>query len=244
MTPALIVALALSLTSAPEDKVVKQTFGSGEKIRTYYLLVPQSAIKSAPAPMIVLLHGSGRDGRSLIDKWEPLAKKEGIVLAAPDAIARDGWNTAEDGPEFLYNLTEMLRVQHDVDPRRIYLFGHSAGAIHGLAMAVLESEYFAAVAAHAGVLLPDMVPFIERAPRKTPIAIWVGTNDALFPVQAVRSTRDTLNARGFSAQLTEIAGHTHWYYDRAPEINKSVWEFLQKHKLSEDPKYQQYAIVK
>ena len=36
------------------------------RTRTYYLLVPESAKKIAEPPMIVLLHGSGRDGRSLL----------------------------------------------------------------------------------------------------------------------------------------------------------------------------------
>ena len=146
----------------------------------------------------------------------------------------------EDGPDFLYGLIEMLRVQHPIDPRRIYLFGHSAGAIHALAMGVLESEYFAATAVHAGALSDGMIPFLERAPRKIPIALWVGTNDRFFPLTAVRATRDALKLHGFAAELTEISGHTHAYYDRALEINKKVWEFFQKHRLDGDPTFQRY----
>jgi predicted esterase len=111
-------------------------------------------------------------------------------------------------------------------------------------MGVLESEYFAAVAAHAGVLSEEVAPFIERAPRKTPIAMWVGTNDSLFPLTPVRATRDALNSRGFSVDLVEIKGHTHRYYDRASEINKDVWTFLQLHRLPGDPKYQEYAVAR
>jgi pimeloyl-ACP methyl ester carboxylesterase len=177
---------------------------------------------------------------SLIEPWAPLAKQHGIILAAPDAFVRQVWSMREDGPDFLYSLIEMLRVQLPVDPQRIYLFGHSAGAIHGLMMGILESEYFAATAVHAGRLSDGMIPFIERAPRKIPLAIWVGTNDQLFPLSDVRATRDALTARGFAAELTEISGHTHAYYDRALEINKKVWEFLEKHRLDDDPKFQRY----
>ena len=109
-------------------------------------------------------------------------------------------------------------------------------------MAVLESEYFAAIAAHAGVLTEEMAPFIPQAPRKTPIGLWVGTNDALFPLEPVRATRDAFNKHGFSVDLVEIKGHTHRYYDRASEINKDVWMFLKLHQLQGEPKYQEYAI--
>jgi poly(3-hydroxybutyrate) depolymerase len=238
------VAFAIPLSAHGADKMTRETFDSGGRKRTYYLLVPEAAKKTPAPPMIVLLHGSGRDGRSLLEKWEPLAKKEGVILVGPDALTSDGWRVPEDGPDFLHELVEMLAFQLDVDKRRIYLFGHSAGAGHGLVMALLESEYFAAVAVHAGSLPDSALPLIERAPRKTPIAIWVGTNDALFPLRVVRATRDALNAQGFAAQLTEISGHTHWYYDRAGDINKKVWAFLQQHVLVNEPRYERYHFAR
>jgi poly(3-hydroxybutyrate) depolymerase len=239
-TIAIAVAAVAMQTSPPPDKIVKETFGAGGKTRAYYLLVPASVKSDEPAPLLVLLHGSGREGRSLMGPWASLAKQHGIILAAPDSSVREGWSMHADGPGFLYALIEMVRVQHPVDARRIYVFGHSAGAVHGIAMSILESEYFAAAAVHAGTLPPQVVPFLERAPRKIPIAIWVGTHDPLFPLPAVRATRDALQGSGFPVALTEVAGHTHAYYDRAMQINLEVWEFLQKHQLGADPKYQQY----
>ena len=235
--------LAALLTASPADsaeKMTKETFGSGGQTRTYYLLVPEAAKKLERAPLLVLLHGSGRDGRSLLEKWESLAKKEGIILVGPDSLTRNDWRIPEDGPQFLYDLVEMLAVQLDIDRRRVYLFGHSAGAGHALIMSLIESEYFAAVAVHAGALPESAFPFIARAPRKMPIGIWVGTNDAYFPLKVVRATRDALKGGGFAPELTEIPGHTHWYYDRGPEINKKVWAFLQPHVLSVEPKYEKY----
>ena len=85
---------------------------------------------------------------------------------------------------------------------------------------------------------------IEMAKRKIPIAIFVGTNDSFFPLPVVRATRDALNAKGFNAELTEIKDHTHWYYDKAPEINRSAWEFLKKHELTRDPVYDEYEFNK
>jgi poly(3-hydroxybutyrate) depolymerase len=233
-----VASLILPLVASAADKVTKETLVSGGRSRTYYLFVPQSVRKMGPAPLLVLLHGSGRDGRSLTDKWESVAKKEGIILVGPDALPGAGWQIPNDGPDYLHDLVEELKQQLNIDPRRVYLFGHSAGAGHALMMAVLESEYFAAVAVHAGAMHESNFRWIERAPRKTPIAIWVGTRDNLFPLPVVRATRDALKAGGFAPELTEISGHTHWYYDRAPQINRSVWTFLRQHALTAEPRYE------
>jgi poly(3-hydroxybutyrate) depolymerase len=245
---AILAALSIAVlgwpsASAAAEKPTKETLSFEGQNRTYYLFVPASASQK-PAPMIVLLHGSGRDGRSLLDKWQSLASKEGIILAGPESLDRQGWDPTTDGPAFLYDVIETIKAKHIVDPRRVYLFGHSAGAIHGLTMAVLESEYLAAVAVHAGVLHKVMEPQMKTAPRKVPIAIWVGTNDSFFPVPAVRATRDTLVEGGFSVELTEIKNHTHAYYDRSDEINKDVWAFLQKHVLAADPVYKTWTFTR
>jgi len=126
----------------------------------------------------------------------------------------------------------------------MYIFGHSAGAIHGLDLGVLESEYFAAVGVHAGIVSAELQDLLERAPRKIPMAIWVGTNDNFFPLAAVRQTRDALNAHGFNAQLTEIKNHTHDYYSSSADINKQAWAFLQQHTLAADPRFQSYDVKK
>ena len=75
-----LAVLLIPISAGAADKMTKETFVSGGQPRTYYLLAPDAAKKAAPAPLLVLLHGSGRDGRSLLEKWEPLAKKEGIIL--------------------------------------------------------------------------------------------------------------------------------------------------------------------
>jgi poly(3-hydroxybutyrate) depolymerase len=241
----LVLAAVLVAAPAPAaEKIVKETFGSGGRTRAYYLFVPDKARQDPAPPLIVLLHGSGRDGKSLVDKWAPLAKKEGVIIVGPDAFQRDGWRIPEDGPDFLHDLVELLRVQYSVDPGRVYLFGHSAGASHALVMAILESEYFAGIAIHAGALSSEQFAVIDRAKRKIPIAIWVGTDDNYFPLPLVRATRDAFNARGFSLVLNEMKGHTHWYYDEAPRINADAWTFLKGQRLAGEPRFEQYQFTR
>lgn len=234
--------LLIAFTSGWAQKITKESIRSGEKTRKYYLFVPDKI--DASVPVIVTLHGSGRNGLSLVETWKDIAKTERIIIAGPDALDSGGWRIPADGPDFIRDLIEALKAKYRIDDRRVYLFGHSAGAGQALYLSLLQSEYFAATAVHAGALAADDHDYIKAAARKIPIAIFVGTNDELFPLPTVRATRDALKSAGFRAELTEILGHTHWYYSRAPEINKSAWDFLKTGRLEADPKYQQYQWKK
>jgi tetratricopeptide (TPR) repeat protein len=227
-------------TLASAEKILKDSIVSEGKKRTFYLFVPETLQRSSGAPLVVLLHGSNRNGLSLVEKWTDLAKKEGIVLLGPDSADSSRWSIPGDGPVFLHELIESIKAKYPVSPRRIYLFGHSAGAVMALLLSVYESEYFAATAIHAGVLPPNSNPLLKQAKRKIPIYIQVGTVDPLFPLSDVRATRDAFKEEGFSVSLTEIPGHNHWYYDLAPQINLSAWEFLKSQELPSEPRYEQY----
>ena len=238
-------ALLIALYSIPvsSQEIAKELITAKGQTRAYYLFVPEKLDPKVRVPLVVLLHGSGRNGLSLAEKWKDLAKKEKIILVGPDASESQGWRIPEDGPAFIYELVEALKAKYPVNSRRVYLFGHSAGAGQALYLSLLESEYFAATAVHAGALQGrQFIEMIERAKRKIPIAIWVGTNDNFFPLPAVRATRDALNAQGFNSELTEIKGHTHWYYDKAPEINRNAFEFLKKYELNGEPVYEEYQF--
>ena len=233
----LILLICVSPTFAKDD-ITKELIKSNGKERAYYLYVP-STLKG-PAPLIVMLHGSNRTGVTLVEKWKDYAKKENFIIAGPDATNLRGWGSPQDGPEYLHDLIEELKSKYPINPRRVYLFGHSAGASFSLHMGLMESEYFAAVAIHAGALRSDDLRVIELAKRKIPISIQVGDSDQMVPLNIVRATRDALKEAGFTVDLIEIANHDHWYYDKASKFNQTAWEFLKKYELDADPKYQKY----
>jgi len=212
---------------------------SNGKTRVYYLYVPSTV--TSPAPLVITLHGSNRTGVTLVEKWKDYAKKQGIILAGPDSSNLAMWSAPTDGPDFLYELVEELKAKYPVNPRRVYLFGHSAGASFALHMSLMESEYFAAAAIHAGALrTQEEVKLIGLAKRKIPISIQVGDSDQFFPLKDVRATRDVLKEGGIPVDLIEIENHDHWYYDKASKFNQTAWEFLKKHELAGDPRYQKY----
>src|SRR6266550_5806760 len=171
----LLVAAALAFlsittaTATANDEITKELITSKGKTRAYYRYVPATVKAAAPAPLIVMLHGSGRVGMSLVEKWKDLAKKEGFIIAGPDSLDTRVWGMPQDGPDFLRDLVEELKTKYPINPRRVYLFGHSGGAVFALEMSLYESEYFAAAAIHAGALDSRSLELTNLAKRKTPI---------------------------------------------------------------------------
>lgn len=238
------ILLAVSPASVLCQKITKDTIVSEGKKRSFYLYVPATVKPEDRVPLLVLLHGSNHIGLSLAEKWKDLANKEGFIVVAPDSIDSAVWGIPADGPVFMRDLVEAMKSKYPVNPRRVYLFGHSGGAGFALLMALYESEYFASIAIHAGALNQSGVELIKIAKRKTPIHLQVGNRDPLFPVSIVRETRNALKAAGFPVELMEIPNHDHWYYDLAPKINLTAWEFLKAQELTNEPLFEEHNFKK
>jgi poly(3-hydroxybutyrate) depolymerase len=228
---ALLAAWVTSVPLGAADGIVARSLTSGGAKRTYALYAPAG---ESPRPLVILLHGSGGSGRLMVQRWTDLARREGIVVAGPDAKVPSRWQPPEDGPILLHDLVEELRPQH-VDPRRVYLFGHSAGAVFVLYMAPLESTYFAAAAIHAGAYGGEGdLGFLDSATRKIPLFVSAGASDDLYPPAAVLATARTLERAGFPVTTSFFSGGRH-AYEPAGEINAQAWAFLKTHRLETDP---------
>jgi poly(3-hydroxybutyrate) depolymerase len=177
-------------------------------------------------PVMVLLHGSGRNGQVMADAWKDLADKEHFILVAPDALNSAGWSTDVDPPAFFHAVVEQVGGQHAIDRGRVYLFGHSAGAVFSLVLALIDSEYYAAAAVHAGALQPDEYNLFQNATRKMPVTIWVGDRDPNFPLDLVNATKREFDRNGFPLEVSVIHNHDHNYYVISDDVNRKAWEFL------------------
>jgi poly(3-hydroxybutyrate) depolymerase len=220
--------VSLNLVCAAEVHRLDIVFSGNH--RSYYLYVPDSVKPEGKSPLLVLFHGSNRRGASLVKSWLGLSSREGIILVAPDSLNSAQWNPVVDSPEFIRQIIGNV-LKYGVDKQRIYLFGHSAGGVYALYLSLIESQYYAATAVHAGAFLESAEPLVSQTRRKIPIAIWVGTNDSYVSPQRARSTKDMLEKYGFCVQLNEMAGYGHDYYSHANDINKSVWNFLRIYTL-------------
>ena len=234
----LLLLLLLPPLGHAKPKIEKDSFTSNNKKRTFYLIVPDPLKADEKLPLLLVFHGSNHNGLSIVETWQDVAAKENLIVAGLDSLDPSIWSTTKDGPSVLRDLVQTLEAKYPINPRRVYLFGHSGGAVFTIDIAMIESEYFAAAAVHAGSWRQKQeFELIRSAERKIPLAIWVGTKDPFFSLESVHSTRDALVAAGFHVEVVEMPGHDHWYYDLAPKINEAAWQFLKQYELTTEPRY-------
>jgi predicted peptidase len=212
---------------------------TGETLE-YALFVPRKAARSkAPVPLIVALHGLGTPPQMLVDDLTSGAERHGYIVAGPSGYRPDGWygyvrpGMGEDGErksayseQDVLNVVEIVRRDHDIDARRIYLAGTSMGGTGVLHLGRKYPGQWAAIAAMApGV--PDGGAGFE-AMRATPLLFMIGDRDELLPIEGARNSVARMREAGVSIHYLEIRGGGH----AAPIRNgpPEVFRFFEKHK--------------
>lgn len=70
---------------APSDEIRSvarlESAGIWPLSHSWYSYAPRGA---APWHVVVLLHGAGRDGQSMLEMWRPTADRHGLLLVAPN----------------------------------------------------------------------------------------------------------------------------------------------------------------
>ena len=223
--------LALTLAAVASATGNRLIFSFEGHPRTVFFYIPPDPAKM---PLVLLLHGSGRDGTEMLSAWQSLAAAEHFILAAPNSMDTAAWDSKYDPPAFLHAVVGQIAAVHTLDTQRIYLFGHSGGAVYALALALIDSEFFAATAAHAGALPPNDHLF-TYCRRHMPVALWVGDNDPFFSVSRVTATKALFDAHGFDVQLNILRNHGHDYSAVSEQVDRQAWEFLRQTALPTQP---------
>lgn len=165
--------------------------------------VPRSYRPGQAMPLVLILHGSGGDGKRYLDHagWAAQAEVGGFLAVAPDGLpARPGfkadllrnpriWNSGQhdadkersqvDDLAFFGALLDTVAAHWSVDPDRVYVTGHSNGGAMAFRLAAQMTDRFAAaapVAAHFWIPNP-------RPSRPIPTLFLVGDADPLVPIQ-------------------------------------------------------------
>jgi poly(3-hydroxybutyrate) depolymerase len=164
---------------------------SGGLQRTFLLSVPESALRGAPVPLLLLYHGSNGDGAKEmgITGFDRKAAAEGFIAAAGDGTSRS-WNsgfcrnpdgaacvTDVDDVGFTRDMVAAIGREYCIDPQRVYATGFSKGATMVFRLACEASDLFAGFAPVAGGFA--FAPCEPAAPR--PLQIINGSADAVAP---------------------------------------------------------------
>jgi polyhydroxybutyrate depolymerase len=167
----LLTALALTLTLITPTSASSNYTVGGDRPVTVNL--PTN--RTNPAPLLILLHSASTSGahQERYMKLGPIAKKNGIIYIAPDGtMSPEGnrfWNASKsccnkfkqvvDDVAYINSLIEEISAKTPVDPKRIYLIGHSNGAFMSYTFAC-KTNKVAAIVAIAGAMdvNPDCTP--------------------------------------------------------------------------------------
>ncbi len=146
-----------------------------------------------PAPLVILLHGGGGNGRSVAaaSGFADKARAEGFALALPDGTGRLAdrytWNAGGccayamqegvDDVAFLAALIDRLVADKIADPQRIYLAGMSNGGM----LAHRAAARLSGKVAGAGMVVGGMFGGEAPPSGSTPVILFNGVQDQVVP---------------------------------------------------------------
>lgn len=122
----------------------------GGRERTGSLFVPKEYDGRNPFSLVFALHGAGGTGESFRGNgFDRLAGEFSFIMVYPDGVGHR-WESPDDVPFFLAMIDEFQK-RFSIDPRRIYVTGHSAGAIKAYELAAAIPDRITAIATVAGL---------------------------------------------------------------------------------------------
>ncbi len=161
-------ATPLDLDAAPElprEWPTPPDVIGGDRPATYF--VPESYTPQTEWPLVILLHGRSASGLLQDGLFQLSAEvdERGFLLVTPDGTEDDVglpcWNATgtcckadgqgEDDVAYLLGLIDEMGTYFRVDPRRVYLIGHSNGGFMSYRMACEAGERIAAIVSLAGM---------------------------------------------------------------------------------------------
>jgi polyhydroxybutyrate depolymerase len=199
----------------------KESVSVGGLTRQFNLRVPRSYDGSKALPLVVLLHGwtSNMNAVETYTGFGAKAEQEGFLLAAPQGLGeRPGWNVgwidlsfkAQDDIAFLSKMIDQIEKEVGVDRSRIFIAGHSNGAMLAHLAASRLGSRIAAVGAVAGSIgFPGRPNFAEKL---------IPAPEAPVSVMLVHGTADKMvaYANGAQALLANVGAResAKWWADK------------------------------
>ncbi len=158
--------------------------------RPYDVRVPPGYDGTKPTPLLVLLHGYGATGflQEAYFGIDPIVDQLGWLFVAPDgtvdSMQHRFWNatdaccdfdhTGVDDVAYLTAVIDDVAAHYHVDPKRVYLAGHSNGGYMAHRMACDRADRIAAIVALAGDNWKD----VSKCKPSAPVAVLQVHGDA------------------------------------------------------------------
>lgn len=136
--------------------------------RPYQMMKPEGRDPAVARPLVLLLHGYMGSGKGADDyiKMSAVAEKKNFLLAYPDGTkdpsGKRFWNASPascnvddnvDDVAYLRAVIADMKRRFNVDPKRVYVVGHSNGGFMAYRLACKASAEIAAVVSLGGASL-------------------------------------------------------------------------------------------
>ena len=191
------------------------------EIMPYRVYVPKTYDASRPVPLVVALHGLGGTEDSWMDAYgrqlPALAEKHGYIAVSPLGYRVDGFYGYSYGNDAasrrkqalserdVMEVLARMRQHYKIDDTRIYLMGHSMGAIGTWALAAKYPDIWAALGPIAGTGNPQSVSNMKHIPQ----FVVHGDADPTVPVAGSRNMVVQMKALGVDHLYVEVPGGNH-----------------------------------
>jgi predicted esterase len=210
-------------TSRTGDFERHYLLAGADEIMPYRVYVPKAYTASRPTPLVIALHGLGATEDSFFDSYSRvtpgLAEQHGFLMAAPLGFRVDGFygsplmgagdaaskRRIEYSEKDVLEVLRRMRADYNVDSARIYLIGHSMGAIGTWALAAKYPDLWAALVPFSGIGAPQTAERIKGIPQ----FVVHGDADNTVNVSGSRTMVEALKKLGATVTYVEVPGGSH-----------------------------------
>jgi polyhydroxybutyrate depolymerase len=157
--------------------------------RSFIQFTPSNYDSDSTYSLVLVLHGFLQDAESIMNysKFNELAEGENFIVVYPNGI-NNAWNTQSGFPGgstaddigFISTLIDLLLSELNIDARRVFSCGFSAGGFMSYLLACELQDKLAAIASVAGTYSQNAFDNCEPV-RPFPVLHIHGTEDIIVP---------------------------------------------------------------
>ncbi len=197
LRPLIALTVVLSILGVVSSSAAATPFPGR---RAFTLAVPPSYNAAIPEPLLIALTGYNQSGAAL-EKYlnlESLTQSVGILYVHPDGTKDSRgvqfWNGTPECCDFespkvnddayIMSIIDKVSAQYAVDPKRIFILGHSNGGFLASELACNHADRIAAIVSMAGASYTTAAACKPRSPVSI-LEIW-GSKDPTFAGNHIR----------------------------------------------------------
>jgi poly(3-hydroxybutyrate) depolymerase len=192
------------------------------------------------APMLIYWHGTGSTSGEYALLAAPVANgvtaAGGVIVSFQGTTGGDLYSGTsifgQGDMKLVDGLVACAVKDHNVDPRKIYVMGCSAGGLFSVAMAAMRSSYIAAAAPNSGGTTVSPAFESGHVPPLMTVHGAMGSDVVIVDFSQTSATADTLfkGKGGFVIDCNTGGGHC-----GGSGLAGDVWKFFQAHTFGLDP---------